>query len=240
MGRIERRSFGQYGLPRVIAFRQHFWIGAVAGFLAISTSLLCVFMLHGYRITALAIHSSTMVSAAVAWGVAFVILGLAEEFGRGYLQFTLTTGMGFWPSAILLSVWFALVHIGPNETKFGVFSVLLFAFLFCLFLRRTGTLWWAGAFTQDGIGARRFSTVCRTAASPPSQSVQLRFQRGALAHGRQRRPRGQRLHSRCVAGDSNPFQSFLQCESVSTSRVTLDGRRTLRPRKVALFRCVMA
>lgn len=147
MGRIERRNFGQYGLPRVTAFRQHFWTGAVAGFLAISSSLSCIFMLHGYRITALAIHSSTIVSAAVAWGVAFVILGLAEEFGfRGYLQFTLTAGIGFWPSAVLLSVWFAVIHIGPNETKFGVFSVLLFAFLFCLFLRRTGTLWWAVGF----------------------------------------------------------------------------------------------
>jgi hypothetical protein len=38
--------------------------------------------------------------ALAGWSAAFVIVGLSEEFAfRGYLQFTLTTGMGFWPSA---------------------------------------------------------------------------------------------------------------------------------------------
>jgi membrane protease YdiL (CAAX protease family) len=77
-----------------------------------------------------------------------VIVGLAEEFAfRGYLQFTLTSGMGFWPSAILLSALFGLAHAGnPGETKFGLLSVVLFGLLFCLFLRRTGNLWWAVGF----------------------------------------------------------------------------------------------
>jgi uncharacterized protein len=148
MARIENRRFGQYGLPAVAAFRTSFWIGIAVGFLAISTSLLCIFLLGGFHFTALAIHGGTFASAAAAWGIAFLIVSLGEEFGfRGYLQFTLTTGIGFWPSAIVLSLWFALAHAGnPGENKFGVFAVLLFALLFCLFLRRTGNLWWAVGF----------------------------------------------------------------------------------------------
>jgi hypothetical protein len=47
----------------------------------------------------------------------------------------------------LLSAGFGLAHIGnPGESKAGLFSVVLFGLLFCLFLRRTGNLWWAVGF----------------------------------------------------------------------------------------------
>lgn len=148
MAKIERRQFGQYGLPLRSAFGKHFWIGTLAGFLAISACLLGIFALHGFRLTGVGTHGSTIVSATAAWGLTFVLVGLAEEFSfRGYLQFTLTTGMGFWWSAILLSALFGLAHAGnPGESKAGLFSVVLFGLLFCLFLRRTGNLWWAVGF----------------------------------------------------------------------------------------------
>ena len=148
MARIERRSFGQYGLPARSAFHNNFWIGAVVGFIAISACLLAMFALHGFHLTGMSIHGETIISATVAWGIAFVIVGLAEEFSfRGYLQYTLTTGIGFWPSAILLSLLFGMAHRGnPGETKFGLLSVVIFGLLFCLFLRRTGNLWWAVGF----------------------------------------------------------------------------------------------
>jgi len=145
---IERRKFGQYGLPARFAFGKDFWIGAIVGFLSISAALLGIFAFHGFRLTGLAIHGSTIISSIAAWSVTFVIVGLAEEFSfRGYLQYTLTTGIGFWPSAILLSLLFGLAHAtNPGETSFGLFSVVLFGLLFCLFLRRTGNLWWAVGF----------------------------------------------------------------------------------------------
>jgi len=148
MSRIERRNFGVYGLPLRSAFGKDFWIGLVVGFVAISGSLLGIFAFHGFRLTGLAIHGDTIVSATLAWTATFILVGLAEEFAfRGYLQYTLTTGMGFWPSAILLSICFGLAHAGnPGESKFGLISVVLFALLFCLFLRRTGNLWWAVGF----------------------------------------------------------------------------------------------
>ena len=148
MSRIERRSWGRYGLPARTAFGKNFWIGGVAGFLAISGALLCIFLLHGFRLAGLAIHGSTIVSSTIAWGATFILVGLAEEFSfRGYLQFTLGEGIGFWPSAILLSLLFAFAHSGnPGESKAGLLAIIPFGLLFCLFLRRTGDLWLAVGF----------------------------------------------------------------------------------------------
>lgn len=145
---IERRKFGEYGLPARFALRKDFWIGTAAGFLAISGCLFAIFALHGFRLSGLAIHGSTIFTSIAAWSTAFLLVGLAEEFSfRGYLQYTLTTGIGFWPAAILMSVVFGVAHKGnPGETMFGLFSVVLFGLLFCLFLRRTGNLWWAVGF----------------------------------------------------------------------------------------------
>jgi membrane protease YdiL (CAAX protease family) len=173
MARIERRKYSDYGLPARFAFQRHFWIGTLSGFLAISASLLGIFALHGFRLTGLAIHGQTIVSATAAWTVTFVLVGLAEEFSfRGYLQFTLTTGMGFWPSAILLSALFGLAHAGnPGETKFGLLSVVLFALLFCLFLRRTGDLWWAVGFHAGWDWGQTFFYGVPDSGIPPHHNL---------------------------------------------------------------------
>ncbi len=143
MTRIERRTWDDYGLPLRQAFGREFWIGGLVGFAAISGCLSAIYLLHGFRLTGLAIHGSTIPAATIAWVIAFVVVGLAEEFSfRGYIQYTLTQSIGFWPAAIVLSVLFALAHAGnPGESKSGVASVVCFALLFCLFLRRTGNLW---------------------------------------------------------------------------------------------------
>jgi membrane protease YdiL (CAAX protease family) len=148
MSRMEHRKYGDYGLPIRLALRKNFWLGVLIGFLSISTCLLAIFAFHGFRLTGLAIHGRLILWATAAWGLAFIIVGLAEEFTfRGYMQYTLSTGMGFWPSAVLLSALFALAHSGnPGESRFGLLSVVFFALLFCLFLRRTGNLWLAVGF----------------------------------------------------------------------------------------------
>src|SRR5258708_9934552 len=66
MARIERRKYGQYGLPGRFAFRKDFWIGILVGFLAISGCLLGIFAFHGFHLTGLAIHGSTILSATAA------------------------------------------------------------------------------------------------------------------------------------------------------------------------------
>jgi|SRR5579863_5069163 len=148
MARIEHRKWGEYGLPAKSAFGGDFWTGVVIGFSAISATLLAIFSLHGFHLTGLAVHGTTILTATATWAGAFIVVGLGEEFAfRGYLQYTLTTGMGYWPSAILLSALFGLAHaFNPGENKPGLLSVVCFGLLFCLFLRRTGNLWWAVGF----------------------------------------------------------------------------------------------
>ena len=148
MSRMEGRRYGDYGLPIRLAFRGNFWLGTLIGFASISTCLLAIFLCRGFHLSGLAVHGRLILIATVEWAAAFIVVGLAEEFAfRGYLQSTLTTGMGFWPSAILLSALFGLAHgRNPGETYFGLFSVVVFAILFCLFLRRTGNLWLAVGF----------------------------------------------------------------------------------------------
>jgi membrane protease YdiL (CAAX protease family) len=173
MSRIERRKFSQYGLPLRHAFQKDFWIGTVVGFAAISTALLGIFAFHGFHLTGIATHGNTLITATAAWTLAFVMVGLAEEFSfRGYLQFTLTTGMGFWPSAILLSALFGLAHAtNPGESKPGLLSVVLFGLLFCFFLRRRGNLWWAVGFHAGWDWGQTFFYGVADSGIPPYHNL---------------------------------------------------------------------
>jgi hypothetical protein len=149
MGRIEHRKFSEYGLPLRQALGKDFGIGSLMGFLAVSGTLLTMFLLHGFRITGLAIHGTTILSSLVGWGIAFLLVGLFEEFGfRGYVQYTLASGIGFWPAAFVMSGLFGLGHLlaDPNENAVGSLAVVMFGLLLCLILRRTGNLWCAVGF----------------------------------------------------------------------------------------------
>jgi uncharacterized protein len=148
MGKLEHRKFSEYGLPWRKALRKDFWIGSFSGFLAISGTLLTMFLMHGFRITGLALHGTAIVSSLVGWGIAFLLAGLVEEFlFRGYIQYTLASGIGFWPAAFVMSGLFGLGHaFNSNENAVGSEAVVLFGLLLCLFLRRTGNLWCAVGF----------------------------------------------------------------------------------------------
>jgi len=75
----------------------------------------------------------------------FFFVGLFEEFlFRGYAQFTLATGIGFWPAATVLSAGFGAVHLfNPGEGRVGALSVFVIGMFFCLTLLGTGDLWLA-------------------------------------------------------------------------------------------------
>jgi hypothetical protein len=84
-------------------------------------------------------------SWALLWGATFVFVGLFEEYlFRGYAQFTLADGIGFWPAAVILALLFAWVHMGnPGETRIGIVGTLAFALFAAATLWRTGNLWLA-------------------------------------------------------------------------------------------------
>ena len=148
MGWIEHRPFGDYGLPRRGAFGKSFWVGTGWGIVAISALIFAIDGVGDFSLGRLALHGERIFKFAAFWGVFFIAVGLFEEFLlRGYTQFTLTQGIGFWPAAVLLSTIFAALHYGnPGETWVGLLAVAVIGLFFCLTLRRTGNLWFAVGF----------------------------------------------------------------------------------------------
>jgi membrane protease YdiL (CAAX protease family) len=148
MTKIEGRTFAEYGLPWSKAFRARFWEGMAWGFGAITAVLVALRALGCFSFGTVALHGYELAKYAAGWGVTFILVGLFEEtFLRGYALFTLTTGIGFWPSAVLLSAAFGGLHIqNSGETLVGAAAAGLFGLLACLILRRTGDLWLAIGF----------------------------------------------------------------------------------------------
>jgi membrane protease YdiL (CAAX protease family) len=145
MSLIERRSVDAYGLPRTSAFGKMFWFGWLAGFAEISLLIGLIAAFGGYSFGDLALHDAEIARWAALWALCMLFVGFFEEFlFRGYSLFTLTTGMGFWPAAVLLSLLFGWVHLqNDGENWIGVGAVVLVGLLWCFTVRRTGSLWFA-------------------------------------------------------------------------------------------------
>src|SRR5579863_2436870 len=95
MGLMENRSYAQYGLPWRTPFPRHFWAGLLWGFVSISALMAGIAAGRGFHIDGLATHGSAALFSGAGWALAFLLVGLFEEFFfRGYLLFTLTTGIG--------------------------------------------------------------------------------------------------------------------------------------------------
>ena len=143
MAKLEGRSIAQYGLPVRQSFRGQFWQGVLVGFAAI-TLLLTILRLCGvFYFGKPQLHGAAIAQFAALYGFVFLLVALKEEFyGRGYLLFTLTTGLGFWPAAIVLSAYFGYGHHhNAGETWAGMLSAGGAGLLFSFMLRRSGSLW---------------------------------------------------------------------------------------------------
>jgi hypothetical protein len=143
MSFLEHRPVGCYGLPIQQAFGRLFWQGFLLGFAEISAVIGLIYAFGGYSFGPLALHSAQIIHWGVLWLLCLTFVGLFEEFlFRGYTLFTLSTGVGFWPAAIFLSLLFAAVHLqNSGEGRVGVAGVFVVGLLWCFALRRTGSLW---------------------------------------------------------------------------------------------------
>ena len=148
LARLERRRFGEFGMPLPQALGKNFWVGAIWGIATVSALMLVIRILGGYSFGAVDLSGADGARYGLEWAAAFFLVGVYEEFFfRGYLQFTLTSGMGFWPAALLLSLGFGAVHLrNPGEGPVGALSVFLTGMFLCFTLSRTGTLWFAIGF----------------------------------------------------------------------------------------------
>jgi membrane protease YdiL (CAAX protease family) len=181
MSFLEHRPVGAYGLPVRQAFGKLFWQGFLFGFLEISAVIGLIYAFGGYSFGPLALHGAQVVHWAVLWLLCLTFVGLFEEFlFRGYSLFTLSSGVGFWPAAILLSLLFAAVHLqNSGEGLVGVAGVFVVGLLWCFSVRRTGSLWFAvGMHAAFDFGETFFYSV------PDSGMVMPGHLSDATLHGR--------------------------------------------------------
>jgi membrane protease YdiL (CAAX protease family) len=125
------------------------------------------------------------------WFVGFLLVASAEEiFLRGYLQFALTRGLsgiyrhffptphadaiGFWTSAVILSVIFGAGHASnPGESPLGIIAAGLVGLVFCLSLWGFHAAWdWAQSFLY-GVADSGLAVKGHLFATHPAGSVYL-------------------------------------------------------------------
>ena len=157
MARIEGRRLVVYGYAgRATLVR--FLSGCVWGFVALSALVAVLWKTHLLAFDAGHLHGFTAWKYGAAWLLIFVLTGIFEEsLLRGYLQYTLTRGIGFWWGALLMSILFGAIH-GSNkgESPVGLFSAGAAGLFFCLSLWYTGSLWWAIGFHATWDWAQTF------------------------------------------------------------------------------------
>jgi len=145
MAAIEKRSFSAYGLTARSAFGKQFWMGLLWGLVSLSALMLLMHLVGAFSTEGLALHGSRIAKFAVYWGLYFLLVGFFEEFTfRGYTLFTLASGVGFWPSAVVLSLIFGGLHLfNAGEAWMGALAAACLGLFFCFTVRRTGMLWFA-------------------------------------------------------------------------------------------------
>ena len=143
--KLVRRPMASIGLPPRQALGARFWEGALWGFAMLSGVLLVLHALGNFQFGAAALSGTAALKYALGWAVFFLAVGVYEEcFFRGFFLFALTHRLGFWYSALILSGAFAAAHLGNSgENIFGILQVFVIGMVFCLTIRRTGSLWFA-------------------------------------------------------------------------------------------------
>jgi hypothetical protein len=158
LSRIEKRPLDDYGIPPRQAFGRRFWEGSVWGLATLSVIPLVLGLSGHFRIDSLALTRRAALLYALGWAAVFLALSMTEEFAfRGYWLFSLSRRRRFWPAAIFLSAVFAAAHLtNAHETPLGIAEVVATGLLFCLTLRRTGTIWFAVGFHASWDWAETF------------------------------------------------------------------------------------
>jgi membrane protease YdiL (CAAX protease family) len=147
MAGIEKRRIGVYGYAGNAKIARFFW-GLLWGFISISALVGALWKSHLLVFDGSPLNGVVAWKYAAAWALVFIGTALFEEsLLRGYLQYTVARGIGFWWAALLLSALFGLIHKGnPGESPVGLFSAGAVGLVFCISLWYTGSLWWAIGF----------------------------------------------------------------------------------------------
>lgn len=147
MSIIERRpvlAYGYQGEGKALRLVS----GIAWGFIAISGLVLTLWKSGFLNLHQGSLSVGSAVADAAVWGLIFLIAGFFEEsLFRGYVQFTLLRGIGFWWGAVIFSLIFGYMHLrNSGESPVGLASVVGAGLIFSLSLWYTGSLWWAVGF----------------------------------------------------------------------------------------------
>lgn len=136
----------------------HLGAGLLLGFGAMSLLMGGLIADGAYHVTLTAGTPWSILEGVLALALAFLAVGFVEEFMfRGYLQRSLTDGIGFWPASLVTSILFGVAHFSGVDTLAGSADVMLYALFACAALRCTGSLWFiigfhaAWDFTQSAL-----------------------------------------------------------------------------------------
>jgi hypothetical protein len=157
MARIEGRRLAVYGYAGRDRLVRFLWGGAW-GFVALSALVGLLWKTHLLAFDSGRLHGFAVWKYGLIWLLMFVFTAIFEEsMLRGYLQYTLTRGIGFWWGALLMSILFGAIHV-PNkgESPIGLFSAAAVGLVFCISLWYTGSLWWAIGFHATWDWAQTF------------------------------------------------------------------------------------
>ena len=171
VARIDRRTILSYNLagPRR---GLHFIAGAAAGFAALSALVGALAWGGWLRFGPTALSGTHILSFALLWGVAFLLVGRFEEGAfRCYLQFTLTRGINFWwalgivaflcldlglrsngSAGILTFIWLDPLPLLKGNGIWGVYIMAALGLIPCalLHLRKTpGSSFWQAAWVTS-------------------------------------------------------------------------------------------
>ncbi len=117
MARIEKRrlfSFGYSGGHKMIQLVS----GAIWGFVSLSVLIGLLWKSGSLVFDGRSLSGLIAWQCAFGWALVFLLVGIFEEsLLRGYLQYTLSRGIGFWWAALLLSVAFAVLHTRMSANR---------------------------------------------------------------------------------------------------------------------------
>ena len=163
MSKVERRPMGKYGFGGRHKLGR-FFAGFAWGLVFLSALVGALWKAGLLVFDGRLLASGDALKYGAIWMIGFLLVGLLEEYMlRGYLQYTLSRGigslcemlfdtkngemLGFWIATLLLSFLFGFGHgNNPGESPIGLFSAGAIGAIFCFTLWKTGSLWWALGF----------------------------------------------------------------------------------------------
>lgn len=173
VARIDHRTIFSYNLagPRRSL---HFISGVAAGFAALSALVGALAWGGWLRFGPAALSGTHILTFALLWGVAFLLVGLFEEGAfRCYLQFTLTRGINFWwalgivaffcvdlalrshgNGGVLVFIWLDTLPMLKGNGSWGVYIIAALGLIPCalLYLNKTpGSNFWQAAWVTSTI-----------------------------------------------------------------------------------------